>query len=72
MTVREQLHNWVDVLDDARAAALLADLESEFADDEFPAFTSEELERIQRSVGQIRAGQTIPIDEIREYFGIAR
>lgn len=70
-SVREQLHDWIDVLDEARAAALLAELESEYADDrEFPPLTEEEWARVERSIEQADAGQLISSDEICRYFGI--
>ena len=71
MTTREQLHDWIDVLDEARAEALLAELESEFADDrEFPPLTPEEWERVERSIEQADKGLTFPHDEIRRRLGL--
>jgi len=71
-SVRERLHGWIDVLDEARAAALLAQLESEYEDDEFPPLTPKEMERVRRGIEQIKAGHSIPSEEIRRYFGLDR
>lgn len=72
-SVREQLHDWIDVLDEARAAALLAELESEYADDrEFPPLTEEELERLDRSIEQAAAGMVMSIDEVRRRLALRK
>ncbi len=72
-SVREQLHDWIDVLDEARAAALLAELESEYADDrEFPPLTEEELERLDRSIEQADAGMVMSIDEVRRRLALRK
>lgn len=71
-SVREQLHDWIDVLDEARAAELLAQLESEYSDDESPPLTAEQRERLDRSIRQADAGMVMSTDEVQQRLAARR